>query len=181
MVNSRLVCKARAFAESAHASINHRRKYTGEPYIMHPFEVAKIVSTIPHSDEMLAAAWLHDTVEDTNVTSLDIHKEFGPIVGRYVWQLTDVSTPSYGNRSIRKAIDRRHTKGAEANVKSIKLADLISNTKSITEHDLGFAKVYLTEKRLLLPYLIEGDRSLWTLAFDLVIKGFHSIEQNKYK
>ncbi|GAG42563.1 unnamed protein product, partial [marine sediment metagenome] len=60
-----IVFKAEKFATRKHAEINHVRKYTGEPYINHPKEVVEIIKTVDHTDEMLAAAWLHDTVEDT--------------------------------------------------------------------------------------------------------------------
>src|SRR3546814_15231434 len=75
---SPLVSKALAYAAAAHGSIDHVRKYTGEPYIHHPIEVMEIVSSVPHTEDMLAAALLHDTIEDTSVTQEDINREFGP-------------------------------------------------------------------------------------------------------
>src|SRR3546814_17882649 len=63
---SPLVSKALAYAAAAHGSIDHVRKYTGEPYIQHPIEVMEIVSSVPHTEYMLAAALLHDTIEDKN-------------------------------------------------------------------------------------------------------------------
>lgn len=49
--------RAREFAEAAHARIDQRRKYTGEPYIAHPAAVVELVRSVPHTDEMIAAAW----------------------------------------------------------------------------------------------------------------------------
>lgn len=63
-------------ATAAHEGIGQVRKYTGEPYINHPAAVAELVSSVPHTPEMLAAAWLHDTVEDTPITLLDIELNF---------------------------------------------------------------------------------------------------------
>ena len=64
-----IVEKARVFATAAHAAVGQLRKYTFEPYIVHPAEVFAIVSTVDGAtEEMMAAAWLHDTVEDTGVT-----------------------------------------------------------------------------------------------------------------
>ena len=60
--------RALAFARRAHESIDHRRKYTDEPYIVHPIAVAELVKSVPHTPEMVAAAYLHDVVEDTPVT-----------------------------------------------------------------------------------------------------------------
>jgi hypothetical protein len=81
-----------------------------------------------------------------------------------VEQLTDVSRPEDGNRAKRKAIDRAHTAKASPEAKTIKLADLIDNTRSIVELDPGFAKIYLVEKVLLLEVLQEGDAGLWEMA-----------------
>lgn len=154
--------KALTFATAAHAAVGQLRKYTNEPYIVHPVEVAGIVSKVPGAtDEMIAAAYLHDVVEDTGVTIELIKKEFGDEVAELVGWLTDVSRPDHGNRAQRKAVDRAHTAGAPAAAQTIKLADLISNTRSIVEHDEKFAKTYLAEKRLLLEVLTKGDPGLW--------------------
>jgi (p)ppGpp synthase/HD superfamily hydrolase len=109
---------------------------------------------------MIAAAWLHDTVEDTGVTSELIRKEFGDQVADLVGWLTDVSRPDHGNRAQRKAVDRAHTAAAPAAAQTIKLADLICNTRSIVEHDAKFAETYLAEKRQLLEVMIKGDARL---------------------
>ncbi len=165
-----IVEKARVFALAAHAAAAQLRKYTNEPYIVHPREVAQIVGTVPHSYEMLAAAWLHDVVEDTGVTIETIRSEFGPQVAELVGWLTDVSRPEQGNRATRKAIDRAHTAMAPADAQTIKLADLISNCTSIVEHDADFAKTYLEEKRLLLEVLTKGDVVLLERARNIVSK-----------
>ena len=150
--------KAIEFATKAHEG--QTRKYTGEPYIVHPLEVSDIVSTVEHTEEMLMAAVLHDTVEDTDTTIEDIDREFGPVVAQLVDELTDVSKPEDGNRATRKGIDREHSSQASAQGQTIKVADLISNTSSITEHDPDFAKVYMKEKALLLQVLDLADKNL---------------------
>jgi (p)ppGpp synthase/HD superfamily hydrolase len=135
---------------------------------VHPAEVAGIVATVPHTDVMLAAAWLHDTVEDTGVSIVDIQKEFGNEVASLVSWLTDVSEPEQGNRAVRKAIDREHTAMAPAAAQTVKLADLIANSGSILAHDPAFAKVYLEEKRMLLEVLTRGDATLMARARSIV-------------
>ena len=144
---------ARTFASRAHRG--QVRKYTGEPYINHPVEVADIVRRHNGSPEMIAAALLHDVVEDTDVTLDDIRSEFGESVANLVADLTDVSRPEDGNRATRKAMDREHTAQASAAAMVIKAADLISNTSSIVEHDPSFARVYLKEKRALLDVMFK--------------------------
>ena len=156
-----VVQKAQIFASAAHAAVAQKRKYTGEPYIVHPAEVAKIVAGVPGATpDMVAAAWLHDVVEDTGCTFTDIHMAFGIDIATLVGWLTDVSKPEDGPRWFRKKMDREHTAEAPAEAQTIKLADLISNSRSIMEHDPKFAKTYLEEKRLLLAVMTKGDPGL---------------------
>ena len=109
---------------------------------------------------MRTAALLHDVVEDTQVSLSLIEKEFGKCVATLVEGLTDVSKAEDGNRTKRKEIDRQHTARQSAACKTIKLADLISNSRSILQHDKDFARVYLKEKKALLEVLKEGDASM---------------------
>jgi (p)ppGpp synthase/HD superfamily hydrolase len=159
-----MVERARVFATAAHAAVGQVRKYTFEPYIVHPAEVAKIVRDAGGSEAMVAAAWLHDTVEDTGVTIETIRAEFGVEVAELVGWLTDVSRPEHGNRAHRKALDRAHSAAAPAEAQTVKLADLIANTRSIMAHDAAFAKTYLEEKRLLLAVMTKGDPTLMAEA-----------------
>ena len=107
MTETDLVRRALAFATLAHG--DQKRKYTGEMYIVHPIEVMEIVKTVPHDDAMLAAALLHDVVEDTDVTLDEVRSAFGDDVAALVDDLTDVSKPEDGNRKTRKAMDREHS------------------------------------------------------------------------
>lgn len=166
--------KAQIFAEQAHSAMSQVRKYTGQPYIAHPTAVVAFVNAVAHTVPMIAAAWLHDTVEDTEVTLEDIKREFGAEVADLVEQLTDVSKLSDGNRTVRKAIDLAHTAKASAEAKTIKLADLIDNTRNIVDLDPEFAKVYLKEKTLLIEVLAEGDPALLQLAKSILNKSQHN-------
>jgi len=163
-----LEAKAKLFATNRHAEIDQRRKYTNEPYIVHPEAVVNLVKTVVHSEEMIAAAWLHDTVEDTRTTIEEIDSEFGKIVSILVNSLTDISKPEDGNRAARKAMDREHIAQISPNAKTIKLADLIDNSNSILMYDPQFAKVYMKEKALLLEVLQEGDLQLFQVAAKIV-------------
>ncbi len=165
-MSSDLVVKACQFARAAHKG--QERKYTGEPYFNHVYEVAMLVESVPHTQEMIAAAYLHDVVEDTKFTLHDIFDRFGGEVHDLVLWLTDVSTPAAGNRAQRKALDRNHIAQAPAEAQTIKLADLISNTETIVQYDPDFAKVYLKEKQQLLDVLTRGDATLLQRARDQV-------------
>lgn len=171
-----LEARAQEFATKAHGAIGQRRKYTGDPYIVHPGAVVCLVKTIPHTEEMVAAAWLHDVVEDTGVPLARIYEEFGEIVGMLVGMVTDVSRPEDGSRAVRKALDRVHLASASPEAKSIKLADLIDNAGSILQQDRDFAWVYLKEKRLLLHVLAEGDKQLLVTATGIVNEGLFMLE-----
>lgn len=167
-----IIEKARIFAVAAHSAVKQVRKYTGEPYWIHPQEVADIVASVSGATEsMIAAAHLHDTVEDTGVTIEVIRAEFGIDIATLVGWLTDVSKPEDGPRWYRKRMDREHTAAAPAEAQTVKLADLISNSRSIMQHDPEFAKVYLEEKRLLLEVLTKGDPGLHAEASRFVMAG----------
>jgi hypothetical protein len=132
------------------------------------------------SDAQIAAAYLHDVVEDTGVTIEQIEREFGTEITELVGWLTDVSKPSDGNRKVRKTIDREHTAKAPAAAKAVKLADLISNTKSIVKYDLNFAEIYLEEKMELLSVLQHGgDPVLWKQAHALCKEGKRIVEEHR--
>ena len=160
------------FATQAHAK--QTRKYTGEPYINHPIEVMRLVNTVTDDPEILAAAVLHDVVEDTPVTNMNIRIAFSPRVAELVDDLTDVSKPEDGNRATRKELDRQHTAKASPDAKTVKLADLISNGKSIIKDDPNFAKVFMKEKAALLEVLTEGDAILFKEASDMVASYFNN-------
>lgn len=166
------------FAGDAHAAVGQVRKYVGTPYIEHPIEVAELV--YGHTGDKIAtcAALLHDVIEDTKVTYEQVVEHFGYEIADLVLGLTDVSRPEDGNRKARKAIDRLHLTWAGARVHTVKLADLISNTRTIATHDSKFAHVYLEEKRLLLPVLTRGAASLQALAFKTLQEAEELLLQN---
>lgn len=170
---SELTERARIYATRCHEAVGHVRKYTGENYINHPAGVVDLVLSIPHIEAMVCAAWLHDTVEDTHATLWGIEQMFGIEIASLVEMLTDVSNLEDGNRAIRKAIDREHTAKASPEAKTIKLADLIDNSRTIAEHDADFAKVYMAEKALLLEVLRDGDESLWNMANSIICKYYN--------
>ncbi len=155
-----------SFAERAHRG--QIRKYTGEPYIVHPVEVSQLVTAAGYSEDVAIAALLHGTVEDCGVTVEQIETAFGDEVAQLVHEVTDVSRKRHGNRATRKAMDREHLAKASPAGQTIKLADLISNTQSITMHDPDFAKTYMAEKRELLAVLTNGSIMLHRRAAGLV-------------
>ena len=75
---------ALAFAVDAHGHIEHKRKGTRFPYMIHPIRVAWILERHGHDDELVAAGLLHDTLEDTDVTRRQIAERFGERVASLV-------------------------------------------------------------------------------------------------
>lgn len=163
--------KAREYAIWAHG--DQRRKYTGVPYWHHLEEVAQILLRYSASPLVVAAGWLHDTIEDTGTTYEHLHKEFGKAIAELVLEVSDVSRVGvHGNREMRKRLDRQYLAGASAEGQMIKCADTISNTKDIVENDIGFArKHYVPEKLALIPVLVNVRNfryPLWREASDVV-------------
>lgn len=157
--------QAMLFARERHAA--QRRKYTGNPYFDHLAEVAGIAMSVgwsqaeAHPDTFMATAWLHDVREDQGVSHVELLARFGPLVADGVAYLSDLEV---GNRATRKAASRTRLAAAPAWVQTIKVADLISNTSSIVEHDPDFARVYLSEKRALLEVLTRANPMLKEVA-----------------
>ncbi|MET0375906.1 MAG: HD domain-containing protein [Rhizorhabdus sp.] len=158
------VDSAIAFAATAHAG--QVRKYDNLPYVTHPIHVMMILHKAGiRDDEMLVAAVLHDVVEDTPVGLTTIGRRFGEGVMDLVEELTDRYTAGTGgNRAARKAKERERLSRASARAQTIKYADLISNTASIVQHDLSFARTYLQEKELLLGAMRGGNSLILSMA-----------------
>ena len=171
--NLSLVIGAAIFAEAAHAAVGQKRKYTNEPYIVHPIAVAGLVSEVGGTPEMIAAAYLHDVVEDTQVKLPLILSLFGGVVAGYVEGLTHQFTSEafpHMNRAARKQKEKENLALQSNEVKTIKLADLIDNSSSIMQYDPGFAKVYLKEKEELLEVLVGGSPELLARAHAIIAR-----------
>ncbi len=155
---SNLVNKAREFAREKHAA--QLRRYTEQPYFVHLEEVAALVERTGLSENAIAAALLHDVVEDQGVPIEAICANFNPDVSLMVLDLTDIPAGKGLNRAERKTVDAHRLSRASADTQSIKCADLISNTSSIVQHDPGFARLYLKEIRQVLEVLQKANDRL---------------------
>jgi len=95
-----LVRKAYEFSQKTHAG-QHRA--SGEPYLVHPLEVALVLSEMKMDPIGIAAGLLHDSVEDTSVTIVDIRKEFGEPVAHIVEGVTKISQIDFSSREEQQA------------------------------------------------------------------------------
>ncbi|MFD1800993.1 HD domain-containing protein [Mixta tenebrionis] len=172
--------QARRYATEVHAAAGQRRKYTDEPYIVHPAAVVELVRSVTNNEAMLAAAWLHDTVEDTGTTLDDIRRQFGDEVAALVAMLTDSKQPQAKNRAARKVAHFRHTADASPQAQTIKLADIIDNTRAIVRYDAHFARIYLVEKQVQIGLLQRGDATLWQQAQATIAQGIAQLRQRPY-
>ena len=131
-LNTQLLDHAIVFAVHAHAGTERRGK--GFPYIIHPMEAMEIVATMTTDQELLAAAALHDSVEDTDVTIEDISTEFGDRIASLVAQeseerLEGLSEEESWHDRKQAAIDRLAK--ASRDVKIVALGDKLSNIRAI--------------------------------------------------
>ena len=147
------------FARYAHRG--QKRKYSDLDYVTHPIEVASRVQDLYDNMNMVAAALLHDVLEDTDVTHSELrvwlHEEFRPekaeAILLLVVELTDVYTKHnfpFLNRKQRKKLEADRLAMVSREAKQIKLIDIEHNSESILQEDPSFAKVFLEEKEYLL-------------------------------
>ena len=120
--------KAAKFAIDAHHNTERRGK--GYPYIIHPMEAAAIVATMTNDQELLAAAILHDTVEDTDVTIEEIRERFGDRVAMLVQNETAPLDDSLTWRE-KKAAQLKQLADAPHDSKVVALGDKFSNMSGI--------------------------------------------------
>ncbi|MDO4267219.1 MAG: HD domain-containing protein [Eubacteriales bacterium] len=120
-----MIRKAAAFAAKAHAGAV--RKGTGIPYIYHPMEVALIVAQITDDEELIAAAYLHDVLEDTDVTEEELESAFGTRILSLVAAETEDKSLSWRERK-QATIDHLRMAGREEKI--LVLGDKLSNMRS---------------------------------------------------
>lgn len=166
-----------SFARNAHKGQD--RKYEPGPYIIHPIHVMEICSEYTADKNVLAAALLHDVLEDTSVTEEQLNKylssvmpsEDARLVLLYVIELTDVYTKSdfpEWNRRKRKMKEHQRLSVASPGAQTIKYADITDNSRSIVTAETDFAEKYLYEHRSLLKELRQGELRLRNRAIETV-------------
>ena len=127
-----------------------------------------MTASVGCSEEVVAAAWLHDVVEDTQVSLAEIEREFGAEVAEIVFHVTKVVNGNKIGREKAALINIEHASHGSPAAKTVKLADVIDNISDIADHDPEFARVYLREKKMLMKHLKEGSPILYHRALKLV-------------
>lgn len=146
-----LVLKAAGMALVVHHG--QTRRNNKHPYVTHPNRVAREVSRMDGvTPQVVAAAFLHDVVEDTNITLEQVTETFGLDVAELVESLTNISHNEEHKdkpRKERKRLDREFLRHAPRWAKVIKLVDRLDNLKEMSEDSEDFIKLYCDESRLL--------------------------------
>jgi len=145
-LDTSLLDRAIIFAVKAHAGTERRGK--GFPYIVHPMEAMEIVSTMTSDQELLAAAALHDTVEDTDVTIEQLREEFGERIAALVAAETDTCLAGVSEADswhARKLAGIKRLQTVSRDAKMVTLGDKLSNMRAIAR-----------------DYAVQGD-AFWSL------------------
>jgi (p)ppGpp synthase/HD superfamily hydrolase len=172
------------FADRAHGS--QMRKYTPERYIVHPIRVMETCQKYDNRLPVLAAALLHDVLEDTPVSPEKMRDFLLTLMNRHdaeqtlslVEELTDVYVKTdypQWNRRKRKEKELERIAGTSPSAQTIKYADIIDNTKEITVHDPQFASRYLRECLSILKKIDKGNAVLRQLALDSVERNLDNL------
>ena len=174
-----IVRKAQRFAAEKHRE--QRSKHWDAPYTDHLRSVVSLLRQYGQKDShIIAAAWLHDTVEKTEATLHGIVDEFGDGIGELVYWLTD---SGQGEGDILALTTAWRLGGAPWDAKLIKLADIIDNGRVILKHDRAKAPRFVSEKRMVLQHMQvrEGDmlraHPLFHVAAMLVRHGRDNVAQ----
>ena len=173
----RLLKKIEVFADSAHGA--QMRKYVADRYIVHPKRVMETCARFTDDIAILAAALLHDVLEDTKVTRKQLAGFLNTVLTReacekamhLVIDLTDVYVKKHYPKlkwHARKVKELERLKNIHPDAQTIKYADIIDNCEEIAAHDPDFAKVYLAECAAILRKLDKGHPVLYKEAVELL-------------
>ena len=166
--------KIQQFADNAHGE--QMRKYSDERYIVHPIRVMETCSAYTDKMQILAAALLHDVLEDTPVTEMELlsfletlmDKNVADQTLKLVVELTDVYTKEaypHLNRKKRKEKETIRIEQTSADAQTIKYADILDNCKEITAADPNFAPRFLKECMTILKAAPNGNQELYEIVY----------------
>ncbi len=181
-----LLQQVRDYADAAHGT--QMRKYTPERYIVHPVRVMETCAQYTDKPTILAAALLHDVLEDTPLTQQEMQAFLQTIMSeedaaetlKLVIELTDVYVKKdypKMNRRTRKAKEQLRIADTSADSQTIKYADIIDNCNEIVKHDPDFAKVFLYECRANLRIMGKGNADLYNRAVQKVDDAIASMKK----
>jgi guanosine-3',5'-bis(diphosphate) 3'-pyrophosphohydrolase len=175
-----IVEKAYAFAAEVH---KEHKRLSGDPYITHPLAVARVLADLEQDPLTIAAAFLHDTVEDGDVTSEQIAARFNPEVARLVEGVTKLSQLSFTSREERQAENFRKmfvAMGEDFRIIIIKLADRLHNMQTLEPLSPAKQKETALETREIFAPLAHR-MGMWRLKWQLEDLAFTYLEPEAYE
>ncbi len=179
-VDTKLIMRAYNLADGKHK--NQCRK-SGEPYIIHPINVAYLLADIGLDDKTICAALLHDVVEDTDVTNEDIREEFGSEISEMVAGVTKLSNIQFASIEERQAEDYRKmllAMGKDIRVIIIKLADRLHNMRTLKY--LSKERQIANAKETMELYAPLANRlGLYSLKWELEDLSFKYLYPDEYR
>lgn len=176
------------YADKAHGE--QMRKYGHERYIVHPVRVMKMCRAYTNDVSIMAAALLHDVLEDTSVTPDEMKQYLYTVMDKIeagktlalVIELTDIYVkedyPSM-NRRARKNRELQRLEKTSAASQTIKYADIIDNCREISKYDPNFATLFLRECKTTLKKLDKGNPQLYEKAVAIVNEELEKLEKEK--
>ncbi|MBI3544775.1 MAG: bifunctional (p)ppGpp synthetase/guanosine-3',5'-bis(diphosphate) 3'-pyrophosphohydrolase [Deltaproteobacteria bacterium] len=170
-----LLKRAHDFAEKVHGD---QKRHSGEPYMVHPRAVAKILAELRLDLPSIITALLHDTVEDTHATQADIEREFGPVIANLVDGVTKLSKITFKTSEEKQAENFRKmiiAMAKDIRVILVKLADRTHNMRTL-EHLLPYKQKAIAQETLDIYAPIAnrlGISSIKTELEDLCLRYLH--------
>jgi guanosine-3',5'-bis(diphosphate) 3'-pyrophosphohydrolase len=175
-----LIRKAYEFSQKHHAG---QTRASGEPYLVHPLEVALVLAEMKLDPVAIAAGLLHDSVEDTSVTVVDIRKEFGEQVAHIVEGVTKISAIDFVTREEQQAENLRKMMLAmvdDIRVVLIKLADRLHNMRTL-EHLQPDRQQKIARETLDIYAPIAHRLGMGKIRGELEDLGFHYVDPISYQ
>lgn len=182
-----ILFKIQEFADQSHGE--QMRKYSNERYIVHPIKVMRTCALYTEKIDILAAALLHDVLEDTPVRETELlaflttlmDKETADNTLKLVVELTDVYIKKaypHLNRAKRKEKEHLRIEKTSADAQTIKYADILDNCKEIAAADPNFAPRFLKEVLNILNVADKGDAELRAIVLDRVQTELKNLKRN---
>src|SRR5438105_2147443 len=179
-VNEELLNRAYVYAMRAHGE---QKRASGDPYISHPLEVAAILTELKLDDATIAAALLHDTIEDTDATRAEIDRVFGHEIGRLVEGLTKLKRLELVSKEAKQAENLRKLLLAVADdvrVLLIKLADRLHNIRTLA-HQRPEARRRTADETLEIYAPLAGRMGMQRMREELEDLAFNELNPQAYK
>src|SRR6476619_2768842 len=175
-----LIRKAYEFSQKHHAG---QTRASGQPYLVHPLEVALVLAEMKMDPVAVAAGLLHDSVEDTVITIVDIRKEFGEQVAHIVEGVTKISQIDFSSREEQQAENLRKMMLAmvdDIRVVLIKLADRLHNMRTL-EHLLPDRQQKIAQETLDIYGPIAHRLGMGKIRGELEDLGFRYLDPISYQ